>query len=153
MISVQFNQRDLTRIRFVVSPLSELSMSYWMQHRPEDHPYHTAWLEEMRRALHGIDLPYMEALVLDRCYVADFLTPPPMLAADDIETELDNLHCVPEALIRQNIQTIMDERGTSDVFRHYMTNPHEALECLIGELRLYWHYTLAHHWPRIRRIL
>lgn len=152
MISLEVQSQDLANLRFAYSPLVELSMSYkhW---RNGDLGMLRPWGEEAARALHDIELPYMDALILPKHYVADFLTPTPTTSETDIEREFERVRRTPLRVIRQNIEYVIAMDGDSPVRQQFLAFPYESIECLIEELRLYWSRTLAHYWPRIRSVL
>ena len=152
MISLEVQSQDLANLRFAFSPLVELSMSY-KQYRSGNLGMLAPWADEVSRALHGVELPYMDAVILAQHYVADFVTPTPNTNEFDIERDIARLRTTPVEVIRKNIEYIIIIDGETPARRHFMALPYEALECLIAELRLYWSLALAHHWPRIASVL
>lgn len=153
MISIQLNHEDLNHIRFAYSPLMEVSMSFWVLYDPCDGTHFADWIAETRRALAGIELPYMQATVLFKHFIADFMTLPPASPASTFEDEIERLRAVPPGLIRKNIEYIVYRVGQNVYLDHYLTHPHEAVEHLIQEIRVYWERAIAPHWQRISLIL
>lgn len=152
MISLEVQPQDLANLRFAFSPLVELSMSY-KQYRSGNLGMLAPWGAEVSRALHGIELPYMDAVILPRHYLADFVTPTPNTNEFDIEQQFENMRATPVDLIRKNLTYLIVVDGETEARRHFLTAPYEALDCLIDEMRLYWSVALARHWPRIVSVL
>lgn len=153
MLTFHLQPGDLTALRFGYSPLLELSMSYRVLLRPDLHTSYRGWLDEARAATHDLMLPYMDAVILPNYYLADFVTPTPATAITDLEAEFDRMRATPVAVIRENTELLIRHYGDSEARQHFLVYPHDALECLIAELRLYWSRTLAHHWGRIQAVL
>jgi DNA-binding transcriptional ArsR family regulator len=154
VITIHLSAADIERLHFGYSPLAELAFSYCALLGSPCAAEHQAWADESYRALHGFDLPYMRAVILPYAYIADFVTPSPDTIRRSIEEEFERLRQVPAAVIRKNLETTLrhDAPVTSE-YQHFMMYPHEALECLIEELRFYWNRVLARHWPRISSTL
>lgn len=111
------------------------------------------WLDETQRAIYGVDLPYLTALIRRGSYIPDFLTPTPLTTDLTFEEEIERLVALSDELIRDNIQKLVQSGGDSEVVQHFLMYPHDALYCLVEELRLYWQRTLERHWPRITDVL
>jgi DNA-binding HxlR family transcriptional regulator len=153
MISLQLESTDFENIRFAFSPLVEAVTSYRILHKPEAYPEYRPWIDEARRALLGVEFPYMDAVILPHRYIVDFLTPTPTTTRSSFEDELKRVRSVSNDVIRKNVQFTINYDGLTEIRQQFLTYPRETLECLIDELRLYWQYTLSHHWPHIRSIL
>lgn len=153
MISIQLNQQDLAGIRFAYSPLIETSMSIWIRHGSWEKSYFQQWLNETEEAYRSLYLPYTEAAILSKHFIADFITPPPISPFATLEDELASLRQTPAHVIRQNIEFIIRNQPATPYHEHYLTHPHEAIECLIAELRHYWERVIAPEWQRISLIL
>nr|PZN51604.1 MAG: hypothetical protein DIU68_16175 [Chloroflexota bacterium] len=152
MISIELQPTDLANIRFAYSPLVELSMSY-KRLRADGASLFPRWADEVRHALHDTPLPYMDALILPRDYVADFITPTPTRREVEIEEEFARVRETPHETIRKNVRTLIALDGESPERLHFLAHPDEALDRLLDEMRLYWNRTLAAYWPRIIDVL
>ncbi len=153
MLTFHLQPGALTALRFGYSPLLELAMSYRLLLRPDLHASYRGWLDEAQAATHDLMLPYLDAVILPSHYLADFVTPTPATAITDLETEFDRMRETPAAVIRENTELLIRHYGDSEARQHFLMYPHDALECLIAELRLYWARTLAQHWGRIQSVL
>ena len=141
------------QLRFAYSPLIELTISYQHLRKPQGQTALYRWVEEAHENLQNIALPYMDAVILPHKYIADFLTPTPTQVYDNIEDEFERVRKTPDDVMRKNIKFIIEIDDSSLIRERFLTNPREALECLIEELRYYWTHVLAGYWPRINAIL
>ncbi len=153
VITIDVTPTDLANIRFGYTPLMELMSSYRVLHRPEKRSMYYRWAEEADNAIHGIDLPYLHAMSTVPFYIPDFLTATPTTTITDIEVELQRLREVPLEVIRKNVTYALQMAGESEILRHFMVYPREAMECLIDDIRIYWQRTLAHHWSHMMSVL
>ena len=155
VIKIKANRDDLHHLRFAYSPLAELSISYRVltRHSPVYRPPYESWLEQTQRALYGVELPYMDALMTACGYVPDFLTPTPQRMGLSLEEELDLLAEVPDSVIRKNVNLLIELSGPSEMRQNYLAYPREMLLCLIEELRFYWQRALAPHYPQMLAVL
>lgn len=142
-----------TALRFGFSPLLELSISYQILQNPTWWGAQRKWAEEALRALYGVTLPMMDAIIPSRHYIADFVTPTPSAIRIDIEADLEELRATPHERIRADILYCIKAGGESEARDFFLRYPGQALERLIDELRLYWARALSHHWTRIQATL
>lgn len=153
-IKIHVTPDDLLETRFAYNPLVELAISYRVLRSPGKHRPYQKWVNEALRSLHGIDLPFMDTLLApDARYIPDFLTPTPTTVQLHIEPEIEKLLALPDAVIRKNIEQLVLYVGESDILRFFLTYPHEALLCLVEELRLYWRRAMEPHWSSLTSIL
>lgn len=161
---IELTQTDISRIRFAYSPLTELTMSYRILRGNWQYGLYWRWMEEASHAIHGLDFPFMDALItkadrtrlapnIPKGYIADFLTPPPMHSVTDIEDEFQQLQQLSPDLIRECVHLMMELYGEDEALCYLMAYPRDGMACLMDELRLYWRRTLAHHWPRLMTLL
>ncbi len=153
MIRVHIQPEHLLAVRFAHSPLIELTLSYHIVNNTEKASRVLHWQQQARQALIDTSLPYMDAVILPRYYMADFATPPPNIIRTNIEDEFERMRMVSDDVIRKNVQYVIDLDGMNPQREHFIQDPRAALECLIEEMRLYWKRTLAPHWARMRAVL
>lgn len=153
MVVLQLSPDDLEQIRFAFNPLIELSLSYRVLHKPEFHAFHAPWVAAAQRTLQGVELPYMNAAILPRRYIVDFLTPTPTTMQFDFEEELERLRQTPDEVVRQNIRHALEYSPATAIHQRYLADPQESLLRLIEELRFYWDKVLACHWSRMSTVL
>lgn len=165
MLRFNVNPSTMANLRFAYSPLIELTVSYKILKSDFQSALYYRWQEEAKRAIHGVEYPYMDELILSKqammerrgkkngSYIPDFITPTPTLTVRDIEDEFERILAMPDELIRDGIGTLMDSFGPSDILCDFMVHPHKHLQILIAEMRDYWNRTLAHHWNRMVAVL
>jgi DNA-binding transcriptional ArsR family regulator len=153
MITIHLTSDDLANIRFAYRPLMEIPLSYRVLINPAFQSPYRPWVEEVRRSLHGLDLPYLSALVPPEGYIPDFLTPTPVANRTDVEDDFAELLATPDHVMRMGILELIERHGDSDIRRYFLAHPREAVECLVEDLRLYWRRTLAHYWPRMTSVI
>lgn len=153
MITFRLTQQDLTQVRFAYSPLLELVTSFALLSRSDPDPRYRVWMDEARRATYNHDFPYMSALIPPRRYIPDFLTPTPLTTHQTIEEELAQVLATPEAIVRKYAQVLMNVHGETEIRRHFVVYPRDAMYCLVEEMRLHWQLTLDRHWARIANVL
>jgi len=149
MITLHVTPDDLVKLRFAYRPLLEIPLSYRVLVNPEFQSPYYRWVDETYRVLHDIDLPYLNALILDHGYIPDFLTPTPSATHVDIEADFAELLSTPDELIRKGICTLIEADGETEIRRFFLAYPHEAMICLVAELREYWKRTLKAYWSRM----
>lgn len=153
-VRIQVTDDDLVKTRFAYNPLVELTISYHILVNPKDQAPYQRWVDEALRALHDVELPFMDALVVPGCpYVPDFLTPTPKLIQLSIDYEIEQMLATPEDIVHASIRRLIDHTDESEIRLFFLAHAHEALECLAQELRLYWRRTLENHWNRLTAIL
>lgn len=150
---IRFNSEDMLNIRFAYSPLLEIPFSYRVLITPEFQSPHRRWVEETRRALHDAAFPYMDALIISHGYIPDFLTPTPLTSRVHIADEFQELLSLPDDLIRRNVQEVIAIDGETEMRRFFLAHPHEAIQCLIEDLQLYWLRALKHRWSQMISVL
>src|SRR5689334_7399223 len=117
MITIRLTSNDLLKLRFSYRPLVEVALSYRILINREFQGLYTDWVDEARRALYGVELPYLDALVMQHSYIPDYLTPTPTANRRTLQDDLTELLATPDQLIRQNVQTLIDMDGESEVRR------------------------------------
>lgn len=145
--------RQQSAIRFGFSPLLELSISYQILQNPHWWGPQRQWAEEALRALNGVELPMMDAVIPPNHYIADFVTPAPSTVRTDLFADLDDLRATPLEQIRADIYECITVGGESAARRFFLKEPRRAIELLIAELQLYWARALDPYWPRIQATL
>jgi hypothetical protein len=153
MIRIHLTPDDLVNMRFAYRPLLEIAFSYRVLTNPPLQGPHRRWVEEARRALYDVDLPYLAALVSPTSpVIPHFLTPTPRTNSTSIEDDLAELMATPHDLIRKYTRELVSEDGDSEIRQFFIVHPREAMECLAEELRLYWQRALAQHRSRMLSI-
>jgi DNA-binding transcriptional ArsR family regulator len=144
---------DLVNLRFAYHPLFEIPLSYRVLLNPEFQSPHRRWVEDTYRALSGVDLPHLNALIIPRGYIPDFLMPTPITNGEGIEDNLKALLSTDDTLIRHDVGTLIRDAGETAVRMRFINHPRKALYALVEELRLYWQCALEPAWSRMSGVL
>lgn len=145
MITIHFSADDMSKLRFSYRPLLEIPLSYRVLVNAEFHTSYLKWVEEAKRALYDVDLPYMHALMSERFYIPLFLAESMDNMHFDMNAQIDTIQAIPKTVIQENILELINLYGDSEIRRHFLTYPSEAIQRLAGEMRLYWKRTLARY--------
>jgi DNA-binding HxlR family transcriptional regulator len=149
MLEYVLDTRDLAEIRFGISPLAQLALSLRTLPDPGRFPLHLAWVRETAAARAALDVEMLGALVDQRGWVPDFLTPRPAGPLTDLDQELAALHRLPARRLRSELDEVHGGRlppvltGRADV----------VLRRMVRALRGWWDGCLAPYWPRMRTLL
>jgi DNA-binding transcriptional ArsR family regulator len=144
---------DLVKLRFAYRPLLEIPLSYQVLLNPDYQWPHHRWVEDARQALHGVDLPYLSALVPKRGFVPDFITQTPLTSGSTIEEDFEQVLATPDWLIVKNVEMLIGDVGESEMRLYFMAHPRDAIHCLVEDMRVYWQHTLADSWSRMVSVL
>lgn len=164
MFRINAQPQAFANLRFAYSPLLELTTSYRVLRGNWTGAMYWAWIEEACQAINDLDLPYMDALIASDlskissrkskgAHIADFLTPPPLYPVNNIEDEFEHILSMPDDLIRECIQILLEKNGHSELLCDFLAHPRAGLEKVIAEMREYWKRTLAPHWRRMMTVL
>jgi DNA-binding transcriptional ArsR family regulator len=156
MITLEFSAADLLNCRFAISPVGEVFQAARVLASPGAHT-HTAWLRDhqltLQRLTDDYDLRPLLAVLPDRGYIPDFLTPLPTRRSGDIDEELAQVRSTPEERVHAEISRCLENReplesDVSDQLRRRGAGV--RLADLLGVL---WDGLVEPLWPRIRDCL
>lgn len=153
MLAFQFEHADLARVRFAVSPLTELWQSVRALQNPASEALHPAWIAETRKRLGDLDLSMLFALEPPRGLSPDFIHPPPSAPLADFEDELARMLSTPPDRVRREVLQTRGEFSPSAALRPFLEEPDAAVAELGDVLWSYWDQALAPHWERMRAVL
>ncbi|WP_318205539.1 ArsR/SmtB family transcription factor [Streptomyces sp. SCL15-4] len=150
VIEIELGVDDLASVRFAVSPLQETCHSLWALRDPGDFPLHMRWIRLVRDRLAVLDGELLDALVSERRWLPDFITPRPRTRVPDMAEELDILRRTDPATVRRDIETAYRDQRVPPVLRG---DPAVLRDRIADALEAYWHLALEPHWPRMRGVL
>ncbi len=145
--------RDLSRLRFAISPLWECVASLFTLQDETRAALHATWL---RRQLPKSqeDRTLLFSLMRPSGYMPDFLTPPPAVAFPNLEDELKRLRTTPKKVVRAELLKMWGlERHVPEAARIFLHHPREALAHLSSLLESHWQHNLEPHWGQLRALL
>lgn len=153
MLTLEVGVLDLSRVRFAISPVWELTASLRVLRDPGAHPVHLPWVRRVRGVLDGIRLELLPPLVAGHSsHLPGFLAPAPTSPLADLAAEVRAVAEADTALVRGEVRHLFDGR-VPEVLRPFVTAPRQALRRLAGELERYWEVAIAPHWERMEGLL
>lgn len=154
--SVEFKlaPRDVSAIRFGVSPSHEACHAIRLLISPQDAPLQTRWLRERSRHLPPATLDFLGLLIGESGYMPDFLTSAPTwdrLPEDEI-TRLRNTHL---AGVRTDLRKRADRaHGRRKAALHSLAdNPRQTRAKALAAYTEAWDTLMAQQWPQMLSML
>jgi DNA-binding transcriptional ArsR family regulator len=153
MLTLEFAPIDLARVRFSVSPLTELWQSVRALQSPVARTMHLPWVTAAGACLDAGEIAILQALQPPSGINPDFIHPPPRGPAPALESELEEMATTPPDRVRRELSEAYCGRRVPAVLDPFIQRPDEALAELSQLLRTYWDRALAPHWGRIKAAL
>lgn len=153
MIEARFDREALTRVRFAISPMWEMTRSVKALKDPAGSALHLPWIEQTLPRLAGLDLAPLLALQSAPEYHPDFVNPPPSSPVVEFEDELETMLATPDEQIVAEIRYAYQGEQLPEVLERFIERPRSAIEDLAALMREYWERAHADHWPRMRSLL
>lgn len=153
MIKMHLSSADLEHMQFAYSPLLELTNSYALLKAPQRWAFHRSWVDDALQAASDLELTYLSAMFTPGCYIVDFITPTPDLSNAGIEDEFQRLRNLSPDVIRADIERMQLYNDTNPILQQFLVYPHEMIECLIEDMRVYWANVLEPRWPSLQTLL
>ncbi|WP_031089784.1 DUF5937 family protein, partial [Streptomyces sp. NRRL WC-3549] len=153
---LHFDESDLLRCRFALSPLWETQEAVRTLGRPGRHGYHLPWLRRTAAGAAGLDLTPLWRLMPDGGHNPDFVCPPPLGPLASFEEEIAAVRAVDPAVARDDIErTLADVPGglRSPAGRRMLADPARTVRELADLLEQAWRVLVEPHWPRLRALL
>jgi DNA-binding transcriptional ArsR family regulator len=144
---------DLAETTFAFSPLNEITMSLRAWRFPAMHSEHLPGLNRMREAYATLDVELLDALVTDRRWIPDFLTPRPSSTLPGAQESLAVLRATPPEVVRSHVRLAYAGGSLPPVLAAAETDPAALLVRIADALEQYWDRCLASWWPRMHAIL
>jgi DNA-binding transcriptional ArsR family regulator len=149
-----FSLEDLTRTRFAISPMWELTHSLVALRDRAHAAVHEPWLRSLGGRLRGIALEGAAALMPPRGFTPDFLLPAPSGPLGSIEEDLATLRATPEREIVADMRLFATQHARGpEIAAPWLADPRGEAARLADVLEAYWTRALAPVWPRIRALL
>ncbi|MFC8225593.1 DUF5937 family protein [Streptomyces sp. NPDC057287] len=153
---LHFDESDLLRCRFALSPLWETQEAVRTLHRPGRHGYHLPWLRRIAQGAAGLDLGPLWALMPDGGHNPDFICPPPLGPLAGFAEEIAAVRATDPATARADMAlALADTPGGphSPVGQRLLADPARAVQELTDLLERAWQVMVEPHWPRLRALL
>ncbi|WP_329207255.1 winged helix-turn-helix domain-containing protein [Streptomyces sp. NBC_00683] len=151
-----FDESDLLRCRFALSPLWETQEAVRTLSRPGRHGYHLPWLRRIREDAAALDLEPLWRLMPEGGHNPDFVCPPPVGPFTTFEEEIAAVRAVDPLVARDDMaRALADKPGSLDspTGRRLLADPARAVQELADLLERAWQVLVEPHWPRLRALL
>ncbi|MBM0238737.1 helix-turn-helix transcriptional regulator [Micromonospora sp. ATA32] len=157
MSQLRFEVADVAGVRFRVSPVWETVSSLWALQSPVRHAVHLPWIDRARRVMRRPEVaarvrPLVE-LTRPRCWLPDFLTPPPSRPDVELAEQLDEIAATPPHVVVRDLLATTAQRPLGPYARTLRDDPRALLPELVTALRVWYDEAIAPDWPRIRALL
>jgi DNA-binding transcriptional ArsR family regulator len=152
VIALEFGSSDLLRCRFAVSPLWETVAALRCLFFPHAHTVQLGWIRA-QPPVGSLRLGALHALLPERGYVPDFLTPPPARRAPMIDNELDRVRATPPARAHAEMLRAAGPNAGQPALRRLLDDPAAAVIELADTMRRCWDALLLPQWSRVRDVL
>jgi len=153
MILARFHTEALTRVRFAISPMFEMTLSIKALRDPARAALHLPWVEQALPAVADLDLSTLIALQSAPKYNPDFVNPPPSSPLVEFEDELAVMVSTPPRQIAAEVRFAYQDAELPAVLTPFVERPKRAIEGLAELMREYWARAHEAHWPRLRSLL
>ncbi|MGI5127996.1 helix-turn-helix domain-containing protein [Pseudonocardia sp. CA-107938] len=142
------DERDMTEVRFAVSPLNELALSVRTWRDPGRFPQHLPWLQRTSAQRAELDGELLLALSNDHFWLPDFLTPRPATPLPRIEDELRRVAAVEPEVVQAQLHAVHPQLPP------VLNGPAEQVrDRIVAAVSAYWRSCFAPWWPRMQAIL
>ncbi len=153
MILARFHTEALTRVRFAISPMLEMTLSIKALKDPASAALHLPWVERALPAVADLDLKPLFALQSAPNYNPDFVNPPPSSPLVEFEDELATMIATPAEQIAAEVRFAYRGARLPKVLEPFVIEPKKSIRALAELMAEYWERAHAEHWPRVRSLL
>ena len=153
MIEARFDTEALTKVRFAISPMFEMTRSIKALSDPSYAALHLPWVEQALPRVADLDLAPLFALQSAPDYNPDFVNPPPSTPLVEFEDELQTMLDTPDEQIAAEVRYSYDGVPLPAVLEPFVNEPRKAIAALAELMREYWARCHAENWPRMRSLL
>src|SRR6266536_663431 len=147
---------DVLAVRFACSPLWETQAAVQTFADERARSYHEPWRRLVHERAARLDLTPLLAVLPNRGYVPDFLTPPPRTARPRLRDQLAEIRATRPAQVAHELElcreTVTDERYRR-LLDSFLTDPARARDLLATRLHETWAELVAPFWLRIQTLL
>jgi biotin operon repressor len=150
LATIELSAGAVTHLRFAVSCLWEVLAGVRILRDPGVPAVHRQWAGRARAGIDETGLLW-QLIAPSGGYTPDFLTPPPVGLAADLDRELAALRATPPALVREHLSLLGGELPPA--LRLLRAEPAAGLNRLADEIAAYWSVAVAPDWPRMRALL
>lgn len=156
MVTFVFSIDSVLHCRFGISPLGEVNAAARAIGVAARGTSHFSWLKQRTDLLQELhrdhDLTPLHALLQERGYIPDFLTPPPRASLAAVEDELAQIRETPAERVRAEIERAVHGRVIDERTLEVLRSPDAGVR-LADLLEVVWWKLLEPSWPTLRELL
>ncbi|MEU8223460.1 DUF5937 family protein [Kribbella sp. NPDC048915] len=141
MLTYRLTAQDLADVRFAVSPVAEMVLSFRALRDPGRFPLQLGWVRAVQTDLKDLDWDVLRWLVNDTMGSPDFLTPRPSSPLTQLSDELDLIAAVDEDTYVRQMTAVNGKPPTM------------TIDQVVEAMRQYWDAVMAPYWSRMRTLL
>lgn len=158
MIRIDLGENPRPKLRFVISPLSEMSLALEALVNPKRHPDHLRWVLDIRPRLdRSLWREIRRYAFAYRKWQAGFFCPTGAQAAPSFEGELNRLCTLPLAQFRVELgRGLVPKEGHSpspELRLELESDPEGLRQRLVSMLDSFWAQGFAAEWARVEPLL
>jgi DNA-binding transcriptional ArsR family regulator len=142
VLTYQLTSRDLADVRFAVSPVAEMVLSFRALRDPGRFPLQLGWVRAVQPYVAELDWDVLRWLVNDTMGSPDFLTPRPTSPLTQLSDELDVIANVDHDTFERQLRAVNGELP-ADL----------TIDKVVHALQDYWQTAMAPYWGRMRTLL
>ncbi|PFG33445.1 ArsR/SmtB family transcription factor [Sanguibacter antarcticus] len=148
MLRYTISDSDLSAVRFALSPLNELGLSLRALSYPARFPAHLSWVRTVAESTAPTDLAILRALVDERLWVPDFLTPVPVSPLTRFDDEIATLATLADDLVERDLDAVHTSRPAL-----LRGRPAAVRARIVEAVGAYWQTSFQPSWSRMRGVL
>ncbi len=153
MLELRLSVTDLASTWFAYSPLQETVFSLRMLAQPAVFGAHLPWHTSVASHLDPADARLLYALVSERRWIPDFLTPRPPGPTPRFAAELALLRATPAARIGPDLAAAHAPDDVPRILGDRLGDPANLRDMIAATLERYWQRCVRPWWPRMQAIL
>ncbi|MER7245834.1 DUF5937 family protein [Kribbella sp. NPDC000426] len=142
MLTYKLTSRDLAEVRFAVSPVAEMVLSFRALKEPGRFPLQLGWVRAVQPRTKELNWDVLRWLVNDTMGSPDFLTPRPTSPLTQLTDELQLIAEVGSETFARQFRAVHGELP-KDL----------TIDKVLEALRQYWDAMMAPYWDRMRTLL
>jgi hypothetical protein len=151
-ITLSVRNADLVRFRFALSPIWETLAAVRTLLLPARHAVQLPWLRAVEAHRGDAAASVLAALLPERGYVPDFLTPPPTSPLACIDEELARVRRTPRGRVVAELRRATGRRAHPQLQR-WIEEPARGAHEAADLIEKWWQRIVAQDWARIRDTL
>jgi DNA-binding transcriptional ArsR family regulator len=153
MLELTLDLQDLAATRFAIVPSQQLVASLQRMAHPGLLPATAPWEAALPRRMDGLDRDLLGALVTQRRWLPDFLTPFPAERDVPFQQEMAAIRATSPDVVVADIRAAYQREPLPIVLERGLCDATALRDAIADAVEGYWDAALAADWPRMRAVL